>query len=401
VTAPNWAALLTCSDKGVARPNHSNAVLVLQHDPACGPEAIWYDEFLDRVLVQASPVREWRDDDDTRLTVFMQDHCLMTAVPDSTVAKAVRYVARQRPRHCVRDWLRSLTWDGIDRLATAFEDYWGADGSLYTRAASVNFFVGLVARVMRPGCKLDTMPVFEGEQGLLKSTALEVLGGPWYAVAHERMDAKDFLQGLRGKWLIEIAELQSFSKPEVTAVKTLMSTAVDDYRPSYARHVQRFPRQCVFAGTTNTDDWGTDETGLRRFWPIACGAIDVPALRDARPQLFAEAVARFDAGATWWRMPDETAAVQHARQYEDSWTATILAFAAGQSPTYGFRLGDCLTQALDLPLDRLDKRTEMRAARILRLHGFARCVVRLAPHLPVQRRWLLTHTVTTVTTSDL
>jgi putative DNA primase/helicase len=394
---PNWTALLTCSDKGVARPNHSNAVLVLQHDPACGPDAIWYDEFLDRVLVQASPAREWRDDDDTRLTVFMQDQCLMPAVQDSTVAKAVRYVARQRTRHCVRDWLRSLTWDGIDRLATAFEDYWGADGSCYTRAASTNFFIGLVARVMRPGCKLDTMPVFEGPQGILKSTALEVLGGPWYGVAHERVDAKDFLQGLRGKWLIEIAELQSFSKADVTAVKTLMSTAVDDYRPSYARHVARFPRQCVFAGTTNTDDWGTDETGLRRFWPIACGDLALDGLRAAREQLFAEALVRFETGTPWWCMPDDTAAVQHARQYEDSWTTALLDFAALQSPTFGFRLEDCLTTALRLPLDRIAKRDEMRAARILRLHGWHKRPVRLASQR-VQKRWFPQLTVTTVTT---
>jgi predicted P-loop ATPase len=371
MTTPNWSVLLTCSAKGIARPNHSNAVLVLQHDPSCGPDILWYDEFLDRVLVQAPTVREWRDDDDTRLTVFMQDHCLMPAVQDATVAKAVRYVARQRTRHCVREWLRALTWDGVDRLATAFEDYWGAEGSLYTRAASTNFFVGLVARILRPGCKLDTMPVFEGPQGTLKSSALAVLGHPWYAVAHERVDSKDFRQGLRGKWLVEVAELQSFSKADVNAVKTMLSTADDDYRPSYARHVVRFPRQCVFAGTTNSDDWGTDDTGLRRFWPIACGAIDLPALYAARPQLFAEAVARLDAGAPWWDMPAETAAIQRDRQYYDEWTQPVLDWCRLQTGE-SVVLKDILAGPLHISIDRGSKADQMRVARILKLAGWVR-----------------------------
>jgi len=62
-------------------------------------------------------------------------------------------------------------------------------------------------------------------------------------------------------------------------------------------------RKCVFAGTVNPPAGGylKDPTGARRIWPVAChGVIDLEALERDRSQLWAEAVARFNAGAKWW-----------------------------------------------------------------------------------------------------
>ncbi len=361
----SWPSILDCSDKG-PRPNVTNAVRVLQHDPALGPETIWRDEFLDRVFVKNSAAREWRDDDDTRLAVYMQDHTGLVNIQERTVASAVRLVARQRSKHCVREWLTSLSWDRVPRISTAFEDHWGADGTAYTRSASRNFFIGMAARILKPGCKLDTMPVFEGPQGIKKSSALQVLGGAWYSVAHESVSSKDFLQGLRGRWLVEIAELQSFTRAEVNAVKTMMSNPCDDYRPSYGRNVVSFPRQCVFAGTTNADDWGDDATGLRRFWPITCGDIQLGTLRAARDQLFAEATASVLANETWWEMPDTTAGIQASRQFHDEWTAPILDWCAIQPTDDGVTIRAVLLNAIKLTEDRIDKRAQMRVANVLK-----------------------------------
>jgi predicted P-loop ATPase len=372
MTAPNWLAILDCSEKG-PRPNLTNAVRVLQHDPTLGPDTIWRDEFLDQILVRTSAPRPWRDDDDTRLAVYMQDHTGLVNIQERTVAAAVRLVARQRTTHVVRDWMRSLVWDGIERIALAFCDYWGAEQTCYTCAASTNFFIGLAARILLPGCKLDTMPVFEGPQGIKKSSALQVLGGPWYSIAHESVGSKDFLQGLRGVWLLEIAELQSFSKADVTSVKNMLSAPHDDYRPSYGRHVVRFPRQTVMAGTTNSEDWGTDDTGLRRFWPIRCGTIRLDLLAAARDQLLAEAVAAFDAHARWWDMPPETADIQRDRQHHDEWTLPILQwcqlqYRGGES----LQVKDILAGPLQIPIDRANKADQMRVARILKLAGWQR-----------------------------
>lgn len=371
----NIRAGLSRSAKGVPYPNARNIVHVLQHDPYFSPKRIWYDEFLDRVLLvdDNSLTRELRDEDNTRFTVYLQESFELSSVNSHVVEESMRYAARNRSKHVVRDWLTGLKWDGIPRIKTAFEDYWGCADDEYTQCASANFFIGLASRILKPGCKLDTMCVFEGPQGARKSTALEVLGGAWYSASHETVGSKDFLQGMRGKWIIEVAELQSFAKADVRAIKNTLSTRVDDYRKSYGRNVQSYPRECVLAGTTNASDWGNDDSGLRRFWPIQCGDIRLDLLAAAREQLFAEAVAALEAGATWWEMPVEvTAEIQAARQHHDEWTASVSEWLLLQAPGTDITIIDVLTLALKVQLSACSKTEQMRVSRILKLSGYER-----------------------------
>ncbi len=389
---PPFRDQLDCTDRGVPRTNLANVVRVLQLDPKWGPERLWFDEFLDKICVANSPTRAWTDEDDYRLTVYLQETIGMSTVADSIVAKGVQLVAKlpERRRHLVRDRLDTLVWDGIPRIDLAFEELWGADRQPpeYVRAASRNFFVGLAARIFRPGCKLDTMPVFEGKQGIKKSSALMVLGGEHYAVISEAVSSKDFLQSLRGgKWILEISELQSFSRADVAHVKSMMSTQVDHYRPSYGRATLDYPRQCVFAGTTNTDDWGTDETGLRRFWPITCGEIHLDLLQDARDQLFAEAVHAFHAGATWWEMPETTLAEQADRQADHPWTDLVREGLLHQAET---TVLDVLQRLIKFEPHQITMAATRDVGRILKLMGWTKHNVRrsgkqsktwVAPHV--------------------
>lgn len=361
--------ILDRTDRGQPRSTLTNAVRVLQHDPTLGPKHIWHDEFLDRTFIANSPVREWADEDDTRLTVYMQETTGLSTIGEQIVSKAIRMVAKQRSKHCVRDWLSSLTWDGEPRIDLAFEDHWGVTVSEalpadYIRAASANFFIGLVARIFQPGCQLDTMVVFEGFQGVGKTSALRVLGGDWYGVAHESVQRKDFFESLKGKWLIEIGELDAFSRAEVTRVKTVISTPTDRYRPSYGRASIDFPRQCLFAGTTNKDEWGNDETGLRRFWPMRCGEVNIETLRAAREQLFAEAVSRFQSGSTWWEMPPSTLIVQAYRQAQDVWAGVVVEYVGTRNRV---TIPDILKSAIGMDTEKQGDREKRRVSRILRL----------------------------------
>lgn len=367
-----WDVLLDRTDRGVLRTTVTNAVRVLQHDPTLGPKHIWCDEFLDRLFFANSPVREWNDEDDTRLTVYMQETTGLSTISEQVVSKAVRMVAKQRTKHCVRDWLSSLKWDGVPRIDLAFEDHWGVVASEilpadYIRAASTNFFIGLAARIFQPGCQLDTMVVFEGLQGVGKTSALRVLGGDWYGVAHESVQRKDFFESLKGKWLIEIGELDAFSRAEVTRVKTVISTPTDRYRPSYGRASIDFQRQCIFAGTTNKDEWGNDETGLRRFWPIRCGEVNIETLKESREQLFAEAVYKFQSGSTWWEMPASTLMVQAYRQSQDIWAGVVIEFIASRKRVV---IQDILKQAIGMDTEKQGDREKKRVSRILRLLGW-------------------------------
>src|SRR5690606_30741758 len=305
--ATTWSALrLVLSSNRQPSPHIDNTVRVLEGHRALR-DRLWLEEFSGRVLSTWNPdgePAEWTDADDLRLTLWLQRVVGMGKITPATVHAAVTVVAQAHRRNAVQEWVRGLRWDRRKRLHLLLPRGFGAAASPCTEGVGRCFLVGMVARILRPGSKVDTMPVLEGPQGIRKSTGLQVLAGDaLFAEAAESVTSKDFFTGLQGKALIEIAELDTFSRAEVTAVKRVLTCRVDRYRAPYGRRAEDHPRTCVFAGTTNRDDWNRDETGARRFWPVACTAVDLDWIRDHRDQLFAEAVHRFDAGEPWWDVP--------------------------------------------------------------------------------------------------
>jgi predicted P-loop ATPase len=236
-------------------------------------------------------------------------------------------VARENSYHPVRDFLNSLAWDGQDRLSRWLIDYLGAEDTEYVRAVGRAWLISAVARAMKPGCKADYMLVLEGPQGKGKSTALHVLAGPWFSDSLPRdVGHKDAKDHLRGSWIIEMGELASIKRSEVEELKTFLAACADRFRPAYARYEVEWPRQCVFAGTTNEARYLKDPTGNRRHWPVLCGDIDLEGLRSARNKLLAEAVVAYRQGERWW-LDEETEAVardvQDARREDDPWVTAI------------------------------------------------------------------------------
>lgn len=355
--------------------NLSNVVAILENDPAL-KGLFHYDEFLQRVLATDGE-REWADQDDLKIVIHIQREVGITRINREHVAQAVIAVAYKHTSHCLRDWMDSLKHDTEPRIEQFFIECFGAEDTPYTRAVSRNFWLSMPARIYRPGCKVDNMVVLEGAQGIGKSQALQAIGGEYFAEMHESAtNPKGFAEILQGKMLIEITEMDSFNRAEVNRVKQTISCPSDRFRPSYGHHARDHKRQCIFVGTTNRDDWNRDETGARRFWPIACrGTVDLDAIRANREQLFAEAVARYKAGEPHWLMPTaETTAEQAARFQADPWLDNIAEIIKGEATVTTAHVAE----KLGISLERRDRAIEMRIAASLRHLGWNRRRARLS-----------------------
>ncbi|MBS1198138.1 MAG: virulence-associated family protein [Proteobacteria bacterium] len=276
---------------------------------------IAFDELSQRTVKLKQPpffggeIGEWLPTDDSRTTMWLSRKWSMT--PSSArVAEAVETISRGNAFHPVRDWLRALpAWDGTPRLSMWLTDFLGVKNNQYSQRVGTWFIMGMVARAMRPGCKFDYCLVLEGAQGKKKSTALSVLAGEWFGDTDLDLHNKDSMIALQGKWLYEFGELGSLARAESLRQKSFLSRRIDEFRPPYGRRDIKCPRQLVFAGTTNEWEWNKDPTGGRRFWPVEVSEIDIDGIINTREQLFAEALAYFDAGNRYWPSSEEQRAL--------------------------------------------------------------------------------------------
>ena len=298
------------------------------------------------------------------------------AIKDRTIHKAMVLVANQNPIDPWQDWLSGLQWDGVIRLDTLASTYFGVtvgdDGleNLMLR----KLMVAVVARQFRPGAKFDAMLVLEGAQGIRKSSALRSLfGGPYVASWEHDFNTKDFRQQLQGNICIEVAELASFQRSEMNAIKSILSETVDVFRPSYGRSVERRPRRCVMIGTSNDSAYLTDADGNRRFWPMQCARlIDTDALEHDREQIFAESVVAFNRGgvdARWWELPGRVITEQAERMQVDPWLDILRSFLLGRQTC---RLPQLMVRPLDIPVERQTSGTARRIAGLMRQLGWKR-----------------------------
>jgi putative DNA primase/helicase len=330
---------------------------------------IWYDTFLEKIQTDAfGPVENWTDYLAARLNRWIQAVFEFPTLGTERVQEAVDTVARGNTRNVLREWLEALTWDQTPRLHALLDRGFGAPRDIYHVRVGECWIISMVARVLSPGCKVDTMPVFEGSQGAGKSTALAILGGEFFGEMHEDFGSKDFVLSLKGRWLIEVAEMHAFGKTDVDRLKGIMSTRIDRIRRPYGRTTEEHPRQSVFAGTTNRDDWQQDDTGARRFWPVRCGTLNHDWLLDNREQLFAEAVARFRSGDDWWKVPAaQAAAAADERRPGDPWEEVIAAHVEDHR-TCSIR--ELLAHPLKIETADQDMKAERRVGSILRRLGW-------------------------------
>lgn len=359
--------LETRENNGTPPANEDTVLRILAYNPPL----FWFDDFLQRPMTARDGVpRPLTDSDYTAYLAYIQRDLQLHKMTLGKVQAAVDLYAMSQRRNCSQEWLSSLTWDGVSRLDSWLPRTFGTPVDAYHMAVGRCFLLSIVARVMRPGCQVDTMPVFEGGQGVGKSTVCRILGGEWFTEATESPLSKDFVQCMRGKMLVEVAELDPFTRAGQEKVKAIISNRIDTYRPPYGRTAQDFPRMCVMVGTTNRTDWVKDDTGARRFWRVVVSAIETGYVREHREQLFAEAVARYREGASWWDVPVE-AARQHidGARADDAWHAPVMSYCNARQ-AIGVRIEEVLTEGVGCKMEQIGSVDSARVRAILTIEGW-------------------------------
>ncbi len=406
----DWRNSLCYKDDGAISKDAGNAAIFLSNDERW-KGVLRYDEFSDRIRwhrepppllgLRAPKLGAQLDEQSLTYVQHWLRRCVGPSFSRDAVKQGILTAAWENRFHAVRDYLHGLRWDGTRRVNRWLHTYVGTPDDAYHTAIGRMWLVSAVARVAEPvtvgnqlrcgpGCKVDHMLVLQGKQEALKSSLLRALAGDSW-LFEGRLDLRDPVRAaasIQGKWLIEVAELQSFRGVAVQAVKEWITLQVDSYRGAYQEFDRDRPRQSVYAGTTNDDAFLADPTGARRFWCVrAADTIDVPAVRRDRDQLWAEAFEIFMGGASakwdpapeargdwnWW--PDRSDAElaerlkfeQDERYDADEWEGTIGRWLAGRADA---TVGEIMAGALLLEPGKWDRPTQTRVGIVLRRLGW-------------------------------
>jgi predicted P-loop ATPase len=386
-TPPISSPRLISTRRGVIDSVVSNVVEILIGDPNLA-DLFHFDEFsrqrnLNRPIPEGAPPRSgvtfprrWTDADTIDLQIFIQRHHI-ERVTKAIVEDALTEFDARVTRHPVREYFNSLVWDGRHRLDSWLTEYLDAGSSCspaVLEAIAAKFMIGAIARVMRPGCKVDHVLVLEGPQGIGKSQAAATLADEaWFTDSLPRdLGEKDAAIHLQGRLIVELSELSQLKRGEIETVKAFISRQTDKFRPPFGRVEIEVPRQCVFIGTTNEAEYLVDVTGNRRFWPIRCGKIDIAALKRDRDQLWAEAVHRFRKHEPWHIDDDEVCQLMAdevaRRTVSDPWLPHV-ADVLGQVIDE-ITPGEVLQKLADMRLADFSKGLAARVANIMRDLGW-------------------------------
>lgn len=389
------------TDKGGVKAVMHNLMLILRDHPTWAG-VLGFDQYAELIVKLKPPPwqgdrpfkrgGEWMEEDDFRLRHWLSTYFFEAKEKD--VMQAVTLIAHAHAFHPLIEKFEATSWDGVHRLRTWLIDYMGvgkgkkfmrlppAERDIvlqYSELVGMYWMIGAVARVFEAakpgattGAKMDTMLILEGEQGLLKSTALRTLGGDYFTDEKLDFGNKDSLMVLQGRHIIEMAEMEGFNKADTSATKYFIPKREDLFRLPYGKKLVKKPRRCVFAGTVNHDVYLKDDSGNRRFWPVWCTDIDIARLEQDVAQLWAEALHWYRDGHRWWPSAEDRHLFtfeQDKRFQEDDWREVVESFCIGKNIiTSGEVLGD----ALKIDKARWDKMSQMRVGSIMRRMGWER-----------------------------
>ncbi|MFM0558944.1 VapE domain-containing protein [Paraburkholderia sediminicola] len=307
-----------------------------------------YDEFAGQLMRRRRGAGlEWERWTDNHLTAMRVefDRCGFATPPKDLMRDVVRLVAHGNSFDSAIEWANSLKWDGVGRIATFAHVYLKAPLNAYTQAVSHYLWTGLAGRLMVPGCQCDYVPVFVSKaEGLKKTTMVSLLAPSPEFAGSIRMDMApdDLSRKMRGKLVLEWAEMQGLKTRDEEAIKDFVTQRVEEWVEKYETHTTRYPRRNMLIGTSNDMRLLPSYGDGRRWFPLALSQqIDADAVVRDRDQLWAEAIHTFRHFGVLWQDANELAkSVREQFREEDARLVTVQRWLEQTSISHQFSNGD-------------------------------------------------------------
>jgi predicted P-loop ATPase len=342
------------------------------------------DTFRDEImLARGNEWRPFKDADYVRIREGLEKRSFKP-ISHEMVRQAVLEVADKSEFDSAIAWLGALQWDGVPRVEGFAVNYLQCEDSDYAKALSRYWWTALAGRVLEPGCQADMVPVLVGPQGCGKTTGTKALvedPDHFASIALDERDA-DLSRRMRGKLVGEIAELKGLQTRAAGAIKDFITKTHEHWTPKYQEFACKFPRRIVFIGTTNEDEFLSDDTGNRRWLPIKVGKIEIAGITRDRVQLWAEGAVLFAASGVDFRAAELLAAKEHDDYFiPDTWQQPVNTWLAGNDDLTGsgparrdslFTAHDVFVGALQMDAKQVNKTSEQKLASVLRRLGYKR-----------------------------
>jgi putative DNA primase/helicase len=348
---------------GRFRKNKNNLYIILRRDRRWRGR-VWLNSFTNTLKIDD---RDYRDTDDTRIALWVS-RAYGLEYSSAAVSETVSLIGEENKRNPLIEWLDSIVWDGTPRLSSWIVEATDCDDTELNRIMAEKWLIQAIARAYKPGCKADCVLILAGDQGAGKSTLFRTLATEQY-FADTPLDigsANSYSQIARA-WIYEVAELDSVRRSANSATKAFLSAQEDNFRPAYGRHAITIKRHVVFAGTTNESQFINDMTGSRRYWPIRVNEVNLHWVKENRDQLWAEAIAAFKSGETWYldkKMDEKRHDSSKIYRQDDPWMEPISNFLLLQ---HGYiTMTMVMEDGLKIERGRMNRRDEMRISEILR-----------------------------------
>jgi predicted P-loop ATPase len=366
----------------------SNIVTVLNVPEISGVD-IAHDEFQDAVMLAEPGSEQWRllqDADYVDLRVRLETVGNCEPVPHEMARQAVLAVADRNRMDTAQIWLKSLEWDGVERIDTFCHRYWGTQNTDYEKAVGGYVWTALAGRIMEPGCQVDMVPVLISKQGRGKSSGVQAMVPAPEHFVELRLDEPDdvIARKTRGVLIAELAEMRGLRGADQDRVKAFITRRHEKWVPKYREFATAYPRRFLIIGTTNDEEFLPPDEEHRRWLPLHTSSVDVAAIKRDKEQLWAEALVRWQVEGVIWHPLDTLAApARAAAAGDDAWAEQVSDYVFAR-PGDLIRLHEVAVNAIGLDHRTITRAQELRIGRILRALGWSRITARVAGGRPMK-----------------